>query len=180
MTSAVQSPRSSPACEAAAAIPEDSKVRKVEGMISHVLRPYPDADVLIPWALLEVGTEEEHRTTLENLVDKPREFRDYVCRMVELSKPADLSSTMSTEDLEFPDTSPLSPSQRSSFRRQLGRSWDAKQVAEERMPQAEVRAAYLQLAKQYHPDKGGDKDMFMAIHAAYELLRADSVDATTA
>ncbi|CAK0816137.1 unnamed protein product [Prorocentrum cordatum] len=35
---------------------------------------------------------------------------------------------------------------------------------------ADVRKAYLQLAKHYHPDKGGDQDMFLAIHSAYEVL----------
>mmetsp|Transcript_88765 Transcript_88765/g.256000 ORF Transcript_88765/g.256000 Transcript_88765/m.256000 type:complete len:211 (+) Transcript_88765:117-749(+) len=42
------------------------------------------------------------------------------------------------------------------------------------VPPKEVRKAYLDLARQYHPDKGGDNDMFLALQSAYELLRADA------
>merc|ERR1712070_426090 len=45
-----------------------------------------------------------------------------------------------------------------------------------KVPRAEVRKAYLQLAKHYHPDKGGDQEMFVTLQSAYDLLtRADSV-----
>merc|ERR1712151_70330 len=44
-----------------------------------------------------------------------------------------------------------------------------------RVPRAEVRKAYLQLAKHYHPDKGGDQDFFVTLQSAYECLtRAES------
>merc|ERR1711879_1128468 len=43
------------------------------------------------------------------------------------------------------------------------------------VPRTDVRKAYLQLAKHYHPDKGGDQEMFVTLHAAYDILvRADS------
>merc|ERR1719203_216284 len=35
----------------------------------------------------------------------------------------------------------------------------------ERTPPADVRKAYLQLARHYHPDKGGDHDMFITLQS---------------
>lgn len=37
----------------------------------------------------------------------------------------------------------------------------------------EVRSAYLRLAKEHHPDKGGRMDKFIVINAAYEMIRAE-------
>ena len=34
-----------------------------------------------------------------------------------------------------------------------------------------IRITYRKLANQYHPDKGGDPDRFMAIREAYEVLK---------
>lgn len=119
----------------------DALTGKIEDMISDVLVSHPDADVLIPLALLEVATEDEHRTSLAALVTEPQRFREYVFSMVSAVAPTETSND----------------------------KCDAIGV----VPHAEVRSAYLQLAKQYHPDKGGDKDMFITLQTAYELLRAD-------
>merc|ERR1719506_1547360 len=48
--------------------------------------------------------------------------------------------------------------------RQLGLDKDA--------PNNVVRAKYLQLTEEKHPNKGGDKDEFVKINAAYEIIRA--------
>ena len=36
----------------------------------------------------------------------------------------------------------------------------------------EIRHAYVSLARKVHPDKGGDKEAFIKINSAYELIRA--------
>jgi len=122
---------------------------KIEDMVSDVLVSHPDADVLIPLALLEVATEDEHRTCLAALVAEPQRFKEYVFTMVSAVAPTEV------------------PNERS----------EKGSTAAGVVPHAEVRSAYLQLAKQYHPDKGGDKDMFITLQAAYEMLRADRADA---
>lgn len=38
-----------------------------------------------------------------------------------------------------------------------------------------VRQSYLDLAKRMHPDKGGDKEKFIKINSAYELIRASKL-----
>ncbi|MBC7325228.1 MAG: J domain-containing protein [Moorella sp. (in: Bacteria)] len=35
---------------------------------------------------------------------------------------------------------------------------------------AEIKAAYRRLVKLHHPDAGGDPEVFMKIHAAYQNL----------
>ena len=35
----------------------------------------------------------------------------------------------------------------------------------------EIKSAYRKLAKEHHPDRGGDKDNFLKLNAAYETLR---------
>ena len=35
----------------------------------------------------------------------------------------------------------------------------------------EITAAYKKLAKEHHPDKGGDDEMFKQIHTAYAVLK---------
>ena len=37
----------------------------------------------------------------------------------------------------------------------------------------ERKKAYRRLAVQHHPDKGGDAEMFKAVHAAYEYLKKE-------
>ena len=34
----------------------------------------------------------------------------------------------------------------------------------------EIKKAYRKLASQHHPDKGGDKNKFQEVQAAYEVL----------
>jgi len=122
----------------------DDSARRVENMIAGILGGHPDADVLVPLALLEVATEDEHRRALEARVAEPLHFRHYLLGMVSAAG-ADV------------------PVERGEMRPAVA----------DGVPYAEVRSAYLQLAKEYHPDKGGDKDMFITLQAAYELLRAD-------
>ena len=35
---------------------------------------------------------------------------------------------------------------------------------------SEIKSAYRNLAKKYHPDTGGNKDKFLAIQSAWEIL----------
>ena len=39
----------------------------------------------------------------------------------------------------------------------------------------EITRSYRELASRYHPDKGGDADVFIGIRQAYELLRQAQV-----
>ena len=45
----------------------------------------------------------------------------------------------------------------------------------ENAPFAEIKAAYRNLAKKYHPDAGGDEEKILALNAAWENLR-DSIN----
>eukprot|EP00931_Biecheleriopsis_adriatica_P009381 TRINITY_DN110457_c0_g1_i1.p1 TRINITY_DN110457_c0_g1~~TRINITY_DN110457_c0_g1_i1.p1 ORF type:complete len:231 (+),score=47.60 TRINITY_DN110457_c0_g1_i1:32-694(+) len=185
--------------------------QKVESMISKVFGKHPDADVLIPLALLEVATDDEHRATLEDAVADPHSFRNYAFRMVNAAVPADVEEESIIDDSES-QLCPCTPSHRDRLKKQVSKRLDehsrlddsigpeqfrlsgsltsqlAGLLAEDspsdpseqpsidvdRVPPAEVRKAYLQLARHYHPDKGGDQEMFVALQSAYELLRSDS------
>eukprot|EP00928_Gymnodinium_smaydae_P075806 TRINITY_DN5881_c0_g1_i1.p1 TRINITY_DN5881_c0_g1~~TRINITY_DN5881_c0_g1_i1.p1 ORF type:complete len:377 (+),score=60.48 TRINITY_DN5881_c0_g1_i1:149-1279(+) len=209
-------------------VEETALAQKVEAMLSRVLGGHPDADVLVPLAILEVATDDEHRAALEARVDDPRRFRDYAFAMVCVVPP--LGDSFVDDSCAQGDGTPMrpcSPEQRSRIVNQLtmrlDESFELEQLDESCsraanlnasghldletsnlfadicspghgatssgggagagngrvIPRVEVRKAYLQLAKQYHPDKGGDQDMFVALNDAYELLRADSHESGT-
>lgn len=42
--------------------------------------------------------------------------------------------------------------------------------------QEEITQRYRQLAKQHHPDTGGDAKLFIEVRAAYEVLKENSID----
>mmetsp|Transcript_37657 Transcript_37657/g.117346 ORF Transcript_37657/g.117346 Transcript_37657/m.117346 type:complete len:191 (+) Transcript_37657:145-717(+) len=149
---------------------ESIVVRRVEGMITTMLGSHPDSDVLVPLALLEVATDEKHRSALEAVVDDPQLFREYVFKMVSAVVPPEAPDEAPVDD----DARPVSPGHRRRICNQVSARLDDSSEELGRVPRGEVRKAYLQLAKHYHPDKGGDKDMFVTLQAAYELLRTDS------
>mmetsp|Transcript_89147 Transcript_89147/g.260623 ORF Transcript_89147/g.260623 Transcript_89147/m.260623 type:complete len:182 (-) Transcript_89147:146-691(-) len=147
-------------------VEEGMVVRRVEGMISSLLGSHPDADVLVPLALLEVATDETHRAALEAVVDDARGFREYVYKMVSAVVPPEAPEDVAVDD---DAQRPVSPGHRRRICSQVNARLD--ESSEELCT---LRMAYLQLAKHYHPDKGGDKDMFITLQSAYELLRTDS------
>mmetsp|Transcript_62942 Transcript_62942/g.187627 ORF Transcript_62942/g.187627 Transcript_62942/m.187627 type:complete len:188 (+) Transcript_62942:144-707(+) len=149
---------------------ESMTIRRVEGMISSMLGSHPDADVLVPLALLEVATDEKHRLALEAVVEDSRLFREYVFKMVSAVVPPEAPDEAPVED----DARPVSPGHRRRICTQVNTRLD--ETSEDLCT---LRMAYLQLAKHYHPDKGGDKDMFVTLQAAYELLRTDSQGSST-
>lgn len=146
-------------------------IRRVEAMISSMLGSHPDADVLVPLALLEVATDEKHRAALEAVVDDARRFREYVFGMVSAVVPPEAPDELPLDDEA---QRPVSPGHRRRICNQVSARLDESSEELGRVPRAEVRKAYLQLAKHYHPDKGGDQDMFVTLQTAYELLRTDS------
>mmetsp|Transcript_104034 Transcript_104034/g.252570 ORF Transcript_104034/g.252570 Transcript_104034/m.252570 type:complete len:187 (-) Transcript_104034:142-702(-) len=152
-------------------VEEGMVVRRVEGMISSLLGSHPDADVLVPLALLEVATDETHRAALEAVVDDARGFREYVYKMVSAVVPPEAPEDVAVDD---DAQRPVSPGHRRRICSQVNARLDESSEELGRVPRADVRKAYLQLAKHYHPDKGGDKDMFITLQSAYELLRTDS------
>uniref|UniRef100_A0A7S2I296 J domain-containing protein n=1 Tax=Alexandrium andersonii TaxID=327968 RepID=A0A7S2I296_9DINO len=151
---------------------ESVLIRRVEGMIASMLGRHPDADVLVPLALLEVATDENHRSALEAVVDDPHCFREYVFGMVSAVVPPEAPDEVALDDEA---QRPCSPGHRRRICNQVSARLDESSEELGRVPRAEVRKAYLQLAKHYHPDKGGDKDMFVTLQTAYEMLqRTDS------
>lgn len=38
-------------------------------------------------------------------------------------------------------------------------------------PEEEVKRAYREKAKEHHPDKGGDKEQFIRLQLAYEMIK---------
>merc|ERR1712032_1379426 len=121
----------------------------------------------------------------EAAIDDLRSFREYLFRMVGAEAPASPPGAASAQSSQCPST----PS-REALRKQLSESFnlDDSILIREELQKAElphragpvnpelgtsrgdVRKAYLELAKHYHPDKGGDQDMFRAIHSAYEFV----------
>lgn len=190
---------------------EDAMAQRVDRLMQGVFRGHPDADVLVPLALMEVATDDAHRRALEEAVDDPRRFRDYAYRMVSAVVPPDAPDPESAE-LEEPDghgpnslepTSPMPPTpSRGMLYDEVSRCISESialdqsraggalfsddesdeplqrsdpSVIVSKIPRTEVRKAYLQLAKHYHPDKGGDQEMFVTLQSAYDMLmRADS------
>jgi DnaJ-domain-containing protein 1 len=45
-------------------------------------------------------------------------------------------------------------------------------IPEGTLDQDLIKTAYRKLAVQYHPDKGGDRDMFEKVTAAYSVLKS--------
>mmetsp|Transcript_107592 Transcript_107592/g.302950 ORF Transcript_107592/g.302950 Transcript_107592/m.302950 type:complete len:204 (-) Transcript_107592:202-813(-) len=198
--------------EPAAAEPDGAdRVKRVENMISKAFRSHPDADVLIPLALLEVATDDEQRASLEDAVEEPRRFRDYVFRMVSAVLPTEAPDEVA---IDREHARPVTPAQRDRLCKRMGSRLDVSirlnaeeaalgsttrsltstggtlgldlsaqledgaecrpSIVPPRVPRSEVRKAYLQLAKHYHPDKGGDQEMFRTLNEAYELLQVDA------
>eukprot|EP00408_Alexandrium_pacificum_P049919 CAMPEP_0171265552 /NCGR_PEP_ID=MMETSP0790-20130122/58183_1 /TAXON_ID=2925 /ORGANISM="Alexandrium catenella, Strain OF101" /LENGTH=184 /DNA_ID=CAMNT_0011734223 /DNA_START=77 /DNA_END=631 /DNA_ORIENTATION=+ len=150
---------------------ESVMIRRVESMISSMLGSHPDADVLVPLALLEVATDEKHREALECVVDDPHGFREYVFAMVSAVVPPEAPEELPLDDSK----QPVSPHHRRRICNQVNARLD--ESSEELCT---LRMAYLQLAKHYHPDKGGDKEMFVVLQTAYEMLqRTDSQGSNT-
>mmetsp|Transcript_75621 Transcript_75621/g.175327 ORF Transcript_75621/g.175327 Transcript_75621/m.175327 type:complete len:214 (-) Transcript_75621:113-754(-) len=144
---------------------EGGVVRRVEEGIRSVLGTHPDSDVLVPLALLEVATDEKHRTALEAVVEESQCFRDYVYKMVSAVVPTEAPDEVPVDDY---GQRPVTPAHRRRICSQVNSRLD-----ESSEDLCTLRMAYLQLAKHYHPDKGGDQDMFVTLQAAYELLQTE-------
>lgn len=174
---------------------EAMEVPGLEAMITKAFRNHPDADVLLPLALLEVSTDESHRASLGALQEDPTAFREYAFRMVSalddrfgLSPPParDGSRWWVPSDVDSVDVQPSTQHDGSLPSDGVGSvtSVIATALAEQDAENAassspvpngsEMRKAYLQLARHYHPDKGGDHEMFVALRSAYELLQDPS------
>merc|ERR1740117_1175165 len=155
------------------------------GTVSECIEAH-DADVLIPLALLEIATDDDHCSALEARVDDMRHFEDYVYMMVSAVRdsadaPDEPSLTLCFDDI---DQAPVSPRQRNKIRDKLntslnmeeleelglGSSWKKVETPSAAKRRTDVRKDYLNLAKHYHPDKGGDKEMFITLQEAYEVL----------
>lgn len=146
-----------PLCEHLRRLDVDEVAKKVERMITRIFAGHPDADLIVPLAVLEATEEEEHRVALEGLLEDPQHFRAYVYEMV--------------NDVASEADEPLSPAQRQRMSKKLSSLFD--EAHELHVHHAELRSAYLQLVKQYHPDKGGDVEVFLALKEAYDVLKED-------